>query len=218
MIDVERSKDAPESLATKQRWDAMDVRRALAHDFLEKCYLCERPVTLGETEVEHRIPRALWNGGEFDWNNLFPSCRYCNMRRPAYHPDGLVSPGEGVEVRVSQRARVGDDGVSVACAFSARRLGDLQALRTAEELSHIHSIETATTGRAAAAAKELLDEIHDHYYYAVYPREMRVLRGRVRNERRPKDETELQQLLSRRAPFTMLMRSMVHPSLADLFD
>jgi hypothetical protein len=218
MIDVERSPVPPQSLAAKSKWDGLDVRRALERDFHGKCYLCERLVSIGEAEVDHRVPRSVWDDGKFEWRNLFPACRYCNMRRPAYHVDGLISPGEDVETRISQRARTSEDGVSVECEFRPRRLGDLPAMRTAEELRHIHAIGSATTDRASAAARELLDKVHDHYFHVLYPQEIRVLRGRQRDEVDSTAEAELRRLLSRRAPFTMLMRSLVHPSLSDLFD
>jgi hypothetical protein len=219
MIDVERSPVPPPSLSARSRWDALDVRRALERDFYGKCYLCERLVSLGEAEVDHRVPRSVWREGSFEWRNLFPSCRYCNMRRLVHPADAeLLSPGQGVETRILQRARTSDDGVSVVCEFGARHLGDRPADRAAEELRHIHSVAGATTGRAAAAAQELLDKIHDHYFRVLYPQELKVLRGRQRGEPDATAEAELARLVSRRAPFTMLMRSMVHPVLRDLFD
>jgi HNH endonuclease len=222
MIDVQRSPDPPASLTTTSRWDGLDVRQALARDFHYKCYLCERHLKSGEAEVDHRIPRSVWQEGTLEWRNLYPACRYCNLRRngrkPPYPSEGLISPGEDVEGRLSQRVLTSEDGVSVECEFRARRLGDHTAMRTAEELGHVHSSDTATTGRASMAAQELLDEIHDHYYYRLYPLEMRVLRGRQRDEPEADAEAELSRLLSRRAPFTMLMRSLVHSALSDLFD
>lgn len=219
MIDVQRSPDPPASLTATSRWDGLDVRQALARDFHHKCYLCERRLKRGETEVDHRIPRSVWQEGKLEWRNLFPACRYCNLRRNGRYPsEGLISPGEDVEGRLSQRVLTSEDGLSVECEFRAKRLGDHAAMRTAEELRHVHSSETATTGRASMATQELLDEIHDHYYYVLYPQEMKVLRGRRRDERDEDAEAELRRLLSRRAPFTMLMRSLVHPALFDLFD
>lgn len=46
MIDVERSALAPASLARGTSCTEQDVREALHRDFLGKCYLCERKLSL----------------------------------------------------------------------------------------------------------------------------------------------------------------------------
>lgn len=219
MLDVRRSPEPPASLSTTDRWNGLDVRKALARDFHDKCYLCERGISIGETEVDHRIPRSHWDDGKLVWTNLFPACQSCNKRRPKRYPrEGLISPGEGVEARLSQRALTSEDGLSIVCEFRSRRLGDAVASNTADELSHIHSPDTATTDRAKWGTQDLLDTIHDHYVEHLNPREMKVLRSRARGEPDQQAEAALRGLLSRRAPFTMLMRSLVHPALSDLFD
>jgi hypothetical protein len=220
MIDVERSKEPPKSLALKAKWDGEDVIRTLRRDFHEKCYLCEKKVALREVEVEHRIPRSVSQEGKFDWRNLFPACQFCNKRRSgcAYPSEGLISPGDDVEGRIDQRMYTSENGLSAVCEFRPKRLGDVPAMRTAEELNHIHSAETATTPRATMGMLDFLDEIHDHYHGTLWPLEIKVLRGRQRGEPDADAEAKLAGLLSRRAPFTMLMRSVVHPALVDLFD
>jgi len=200
VIDVERSTVAPESLARRKSWADEDVLLALRRDFLGKCYLCERELPRGQIEVEHRRPRAEWEAGRFHWPNLFPACHYCNGRRPKTYPEA------------------GLRDLNFRCHFVALRPEDAVAEATAIELSHIHSVETATTPRTRFAARELLDFMHDHFMQQVHPLEIRVLRARKRGALDAETEAKLRTTLSRRAPLTMIIRSLVDPSLSDLFD
>ena len=100
MIDVDRG-PAPKSLAAGGKYGADDVVVALHKAFYGKCYLCERPVELGDLEVEHRLAQNERPELETEWSNLFPSCDRCNAQRANRSPEGgYASPGEGVEERL----------------------------------------------------------------------------------------------------------------------
>ena len=170
-------------------------------------------------EIEHRRPRAQWLEGKFHWPNLFPACGYCNRRRSKTYPAvGLLSPGDGVERRLAQEAMVDHTGTTLVCQFAAVDPQDARAEATAQELRQLHSSEHASTARARYASLDLLDAIHDHFLREVHPLELRARRARKRDQPDDVAESALRRVLSRRAPFTMLMRSLVHPALADLFD
>lgn len=219
MIDVERSNEAPASLAVEVGWSSEDVLRTLHRDFLGKCYLCERTLSIGEIEIDHRRHRSDGDDGHYQWTNLFPACGYCNNRRPKkYPPSGLLSPGDRVETRISQRAMLEADGLLLRCEFQSRNIADAAAVNTAQELQHVHSVETATTDRAKFAARDMLDVIHDRYLADVRPLEIKILRAHRNDERDEAAEAKLRAAVSRHAPFTMLTRSLVHPTLSDLFD
>jgi len=219
VIDIERSVPAPASLACSKSCSGRDVLEALYRDFLGKCYLCERELSIGEIEVDHRLPQCRWPGGARCWANLFPACAYCNRRRPRSRAKpSLLSPGEGVERRIVQRVRFRPTG-DIECMFVPVQPDDVRAQATAEELERLHSPDHARSHRTRLATIELLSKIRDRYLQEVYPVELEVLRARKR--RRAKNlaiEATLASLLSRKAQFTMLMRGLVHPALADLFD
>jgi hypothetical protein len=219
VIDVERSALAPASLARQTSWSDQDVLQALHRDFLGKCYLCERKLSIGEIQVEHRRPRAHWPEGTHCWPNLFPSCAFCNGRRSRSYPAvGLLSPGDRVEQRIVQYAQVDLTGTAIECRFVAADPHDAVARATAEELERLHSSGGARSARARYATRDLLDTVHDCFLEQVHPLELQVRRARKRRHPDLLAETALAAVLSRRAPFTMLMRSLVHPSLAGLFD
>ena len=92
MVRIWRSYPAPASLAieeekTNGKYNIADVTEQLRRDFIDKCYICEiKPVT--DPEVEHRLPHKNNSvpGRKFNWDNLYWSCRHCNLikARPKY--------------------------------------------------------------------------------------------------------------------------------------
>ncbi|MCX4240787.1 HNH endonuclease family protein [Paraliomyxa miuraensis] len=219
MIDVERSRVVPASLARETSWADDDVLEALHRDFLGKCYLCERRLSIGEIQVDHRRPISYWPEGAYCWPNLFPCCAFCNGRRSKSYPRAsLLSPGDGIERRIEQVALLDHTGTTIECRFVAKDLNDDKARATAEELERLHSVHEARSPRARHATHDLLDTIHDHYLERVHPLHLKVRRARERGRADTEAAAGLAAVLSRRAPFTMLMRSLVHLGVRDLFD
>jgi hypothetical protein len=205
-------------------WPSTDVIRQLHFDFLGKCYLCESEMTEGSLQVDHRRPKADFPHLEHTWENLFPACAHCNLRRPRRYPDGdLLDPGGrcGLEDRLDQRARI--EGWELTCSFAAKSMDDQPAHNTAKELQGLHDHSTGSTHQSRLKARDLLDAIQDRYQMQVLPLATRVGRCLVRGET-PKDAdlVELRLLLSRKSPYTMLLRSLVAelpgPSWGDFFD
>ncbi len=220
MIRASRPATVPRSLASQRSWKGKDVRDALYEGFRGKCYLCERAVTRGGFEVDHRRPRAAFPEAEYVWTNLFASCRDCNGARPKRFPDGstrqypvaadLLDPTvDDVELRLAQRY----DAMEGQIRFDAAAPDDLSGVYTAFELEQLHN------GKSARAA-DLRDAVHRFIVRVLA--EARAYE-RLRRDREPEDAevveatSRLRRLLSRDAPFTALTRSVV-PDLAHLFD
>ncbi|MEM9488049.1 MAG: HNH endonuclease [Myxococcota bacterium] len=208
MIDVKRSLPAPASLAQRKTWGADDVREQLYNDFLHKCYLCENKLLgPGSIEVDHRKQRGQ-GGDKYDWNNLCAACHDCNIRRPKKWPDGgPLDPagGDRVEQRLIQEMVTDEDGERVP-AFRARSQDDRAASNTARELDHIHNdpknlkasdLRNAIVRRSEKVAAHVL-----HYLDAqrAKPRDKQQLEWL---------EQRIAKMVSRRAPFTALIRSVV---------
>ncbi len=220
MIRARRSQPVPATLSKGKSWRGKDVCDALYEDFCGKCYLCERALTRGYFEVDHRRPQGAFAEHRFSWDNLFPACRGCNGGRPTSYPDGstrqypetadLLDPtADDVEALLSQTYDLRDNQIR----FDARSPRDLSAAFTAHELEHLHNARTAR-------AEDLRS--------AIYQWLVRVLHAKAEyyrlRDRREAAEAELNEatsvlrrLLSRRAPFTALTRSVV-ADLAHLFD
>lgn len=220
MIDVDRRPDAPLSLAIEKSFCGDDVIEALDIDFHGKCYLCERRLNVAYMEVDHRVSKAKVPSLKFEWTNLFPACGPCNGQRTRGTPkDGYLSPGQGVEQRLTQMATPSDDvNIELTCDFSAVSATDAPAITTATELRRLHSVDTGAGIRKRMKGAELLREIASHYTKEVAALEVSVLRARRDKQSAGEDEGLLRARLSRKARFSMLLRSLVAPSLADLFD
>lgn len=224
MIDVDRPPEPPPSLARGTSWRGRDVHRALHEAFLGKCYLCEGTRPLGECQIEHRRPRNKFPELCFEWANLYPACGRCNNARPDYPNEGeLLNPGEGVETRIEQVVDYKKDPIQYE--FKPLDSEDHAAEHTCRELRHLHNPKASRSWVARQRTSTLLSAIRERYHKDVYPVTCEV--EQLRRGRRAgqavavpleRAENQLRKLVSRRAPYTMLIRSLVGPHLADLFD
>ena len=213
MINALRSIDAPASLAAGKKYNGQDVVDALRRDFLGKCYLCESPLSIRAHSVDHRRPRAEFPDLVFVWANLFPSCRDCNERRPAYPAEGLLDPTtEDVETRLRQILRRDESNMADMPAFHASDPGDPCAAATARELHHIHNSRSVKAAELRAAINERVDEILERLL------ELQSHAGATRGPVRAALEHPLRADFSRRSPFTALVRSRLGAGFEHLFD
>ncbi|WP_438028402.1 hypothetical protein [Sorangium sp. So ce233] len=217
MIDVERPAEAPPSLGAGKTYTGADVMEALHHSFYGKCYLCETPIALGTFEVDHRRPRADQRFAHliYAWDNLFPTCTTyaCNQRRRKRYPDGgLLDPGQGVERRIFQRVE-GAVSISLRKAgtidvvFRAADPADVAAVNTAEELDRIHNgTHSSAIPKADALQRAILEHVSS-VSMEVY--RLVTLSARPTSEPAAIDDQRrrVQALVSRRAPYAMLVRS-----------
>jgi hypothetical protein len=170
---------------------------------------------LGTFEVEHRKQKVEFASETYIWENLFPACNEfgCNGRREKSYPvGGLLNPGEGVESRVVQQIErtVSTSlraGGNCDVVFYAVDPADAPATNTAIELDRIHNATgSAAVEKAMSLRHEILQhvvaiapEIHDYDRMVKDPKvDMSLL---VRQKR------IVERLVSRRAPYAMLIRS-----------
>lgn len=212
MIRARRSPESPASLASG-KYGGRDVVEALLRDFLGKCYLCEVKISARELSIDHRKHKALFPELECSWDNLFPTCRDCNDRRPKKYPAvGLLDPtGDDVELRLEQTLRpvtpTGDERPHFAAADET----DARAVATAHELDHIHNTRSIKAIKLRAAIQERIDEVVAEL---VEFKRQGVTTGPVRRL----FEDRLRELFSRQAPFTALVRGRLGHGFEHLFD
>lgn len=70
--------------------DGSAVYKMLTEDCHDKCYICEDFVHTAP-EVEHRISHKGNLALKYDWNNMFLSCRHCNMIKSNKYDD-IIDP------------------------------------------------------------------------------------------------------------------------------
>jgi hypothetical protein len=217
MIDIQRG-PAPASLSRQTSYKSTDVLTALYRDFLGKCYLFEGILPRGSISVEHRVDQAIDPAQVYDWTNLFPAHQSCNNRRPET-TQALLSPGanQSLEQRLTQKYQFGQKE-EFRFFFVASNPSDPEAEATAKELYAIHCEGTRTTSKWAAEnlREDILHEILD-----TMELERRFLNPALQqNPTMFQDvKTRLTLTLSRKAPYTMLKRSIIHhPDVIALFD
>jgi uncharacterized protein (TIGR02646 family) len=99
MIRIKKSEDVPQSLVRTTAYDGVDVQRQLLVDHHKKCYICECIVE-ANYHIEHLNSK---NNNRQDWNNLFLSCGYCNVRKLGLFDDILNPTMHNVEDIIEQR-------------------------------------------------------------------------------------------------------------------
>lgn len=213
MINARRSADAPRSLAAGTKYNAPDVVDTLLRDFLGKCYLCEIRISVREHSVDHRRPKARFPDLTYAWSNLFPSCRDCNERRPAFPPEGLLDPTcDDVEARLAQTTQADARHNSEAPRFAAIDPADTFAVATAQELNCLHNGKSVKAAELRAAINQRIDEILERVL------EFRAHGSATRGPVRAAWEEPLRLDFSRRAPFTALVRGRLGAGLEHLYD
>ncbi|WP_151089423.1 hypothetical protein [Hymenobacter baengnokdamensis] len=184
-----------------------DVLQAFDTYFFSKCYLTEQwHGSSYEMDVDHFVPVSQDPTLKFDWNNLFPAAHKANMMRPRKWPaGGLLDPcRDAIATRLL--ATIGVNGREPR--FEAADYTDQAAANTAALLNLLHN------GRAGEEESQLntrhlrvtTRERYDQVLHAILNFQRAERNGNAQqlaNARR-----NLGALLSRRAPFTQLMRAM----------
>jgi hypothetical protein len=207
-----RSSESPASLASG-KYGGQDVVEALLRDFLGKCYLCEVKISARELSIDHRKHKSLFPELECSWDNLFPTCRDCNDRRPKkFPPAGLLDPaGDDIESRLGQTVRSSTPTGDERPHFQSTDPSDARAAATAVELDRLHNTRSIKAVKLRAAITERINEV----VQAIVDFERQgVTTGPVRKV----VEEKLRELFSRRAPFTALVRGRLGAGFEHLFD
>ena len=185
-----------------------DVLLAFDTHFFSKCYLTEQwHGSSYEMDVDHFVPVNQDPALKFDWDNLFPAAHKANMMRPRSWPvGGLLNPCQDA-IKTRLLATIGINGSEPR--FEAVDSTDVAARNTAELLNMLHNgrpgdeLSRLNTKHLRVTIRERYDQVLHAILRFQHAREQHNPQ-RVATARR-----ELAGLLSRRAPFTQLMRSMV---------
>lgn len=185
-----------------------DLLTAFDEHFYAKCYLTEQKFASSwEMDVDHFVPFADDPSRVFDWNNLLPIAHKANLLRDKRLPaGGLLDPcsaTEDVESDICYTlAAMGEKP-----GFKAKDPANQKAVNTAALLDKVHNGTGSANGEAST--RELRYLIEKRY------KELLLAWGEYNRARAENDtqdiaqaEAELRILLSRKASFTLLMRSL----------
>ena len=184
-----------------------DLLAVFETHFHAKCYLTEQKfASAWEMDVDHFEPANQAPSRVYDWTNLFPAAHKANMMRPrSLPPGGLLDPCvDDVETNIIYTlVDVGEEP-----CFRAHDPTNQAALNTAGLLNDLHNGKANDTD-SRSNTRELRKLIKRQYDKVL------LAWGHYKDalgDNDPQDiahaEAELRMLLSRRASFTMLMRSL----------
>ena len=185
-----------------------DLLKAFDEHFHAKCYLTEQKfISSWEMDVDHFVPFADDPSRVFDWNNLLPIAHKANLLRDKRLPlGGLLDPCSATDdVEGAILYTLG--GLGREPSFKAKDPTNQKAVNTAALLDKVHSGTGSTNGTSSTL--EVRHLIEKRY------KELLLAWGEYNHARAENDEqdiaqaeAELRLLLSRKASFTMLMRSL----------
>jgi len=184
-----------------------DVLEEFDKCFFSKCYLTEEKfATAYIMDIDHFVPKSEAPEKRYEWTNLFPAEHNANMARPRKMPGGgylnPCEPSEDVE-----KAIFYDVGVfGNQPKFAAVNGDDVKAKNTAELLDKIHNGEKGKpsqekTKHLRVNVKKRFDEI------AMTIIKWQSAKLLTDSQSEFNLSNQLKSLLSRKASFTMLMRS-----------
>lgn len=174
--------------------------------FFGKCYLTEEKFfTSYAMDIEHFIPQNEQPDLKYEWSNLFPASHDANMMKPRKTPSGgymnPCNPSDDVENDLRYFFDHEDD----TAHFEAIDSTNLRAVNTAKLLQKLHNGDSPETQRKTA---ELRNAIHKRYVKILeLIDDWRSSRDEGNPQATFETERKLKAHLSRKAAFTMLMRS-----------
>jgi hypothetical protein len=183
-----------------------DIFEAFDTYFHSKCYLSEEWfLNSWAMDVEHFIPQAERPDLKYDWSNLYPASHDANMVKPSKTPEGgyLDPCKDDVEKEIRYAMNFGVQEIW----FEASDPTNQKAVNTAQLLSKIHN-----GGNNANSRKKT-----ETLKHAIWTRKIDILKtidkwreAKMSNkiDEEFQNRKYLQALLSKKAAFTMLMRSM----------
>lgn len=250
MINVERSIIVPESLSTPEICQYLDNLAEYKADqerpkeqqilnkpkcnaayrnadlfqifdecFFKKCYLTEEAfVTSWEMDVEHFVSKAEHPELRYKWTNLYPASHDANMMKPRTTPQGgyldPCDPNDDVESSIRYFFEFSTEDVS----FEAVDSSNLKAVNTARLLHKVHNGDQHDTRLKLVGLKTAIRKKYVNVVEYITEWQKALLDGDQAEEFRLRNI--LKGLLSRKASFTMLIRSTrrVRALPAEFFD
>lgn len=182
-----------------------DLLIAFEEDFYSKCYLTEMKFANSWImDIEHFIPQNERPDLVYEWTNLFPAEHYSNMIKPRSTPNGgylnPCDPADDVENEIIYTLSLyGADPY-----FEPRNRNNIKAVNTCNLLNRVHN---GHDNKTQNATKNLRHSIQKKYIEVLN----KIIEWNNYNDESQEKfqaKRELQDLLSRKYSFTMLLRSM----------
>ncbi len=195
--------DKPKSSASYRE---SDLIKAFDSSFFKKCYLTEKLFySSWEMDVEHFIPQNERPDLKYKWSNLYPADPIANKMKPNKTPKGgYLDPCSLVD-DVEKDIVYHFDVSLEECQFEPTQLSNQKAMNTANLLYRLHNGYDVDSNEKTAGLRKAIAFQRDKIYKAIMA--WQHAEKIENNIEEAHFRRELKVLLSRKAPFTMLMRS-----------
>jgi hypothetical protein len=181
-----------------------DLLDAFDRDFYSKCYLTEQSFSNSFImDVEHFISKSERPDLIYSWTNLYPADHYSNMIKPrTTYPGGLLDccdPNDNVEIEIIYNIALHTYEVD----FQPRDAKNTKAVNTTALLNRIHNGHNSETNKATLSLRHAIDKKRT-LVLTLIDEWRRAPDG---SQEKANKKAELKGLLSRKASYTMLLRS-----------
>ncbi len=188
-----------------QAYRNADLLAAFDRDFYGKCYLTEmKYANSWAMDVEHFIPQSERADLVYEWSNLLPADHLANMMKPRRTPVGGYldpsEPADDVEVAINYAlSPFGEEPY-----FEAADANDQKAVNSCVLLDRLHNGHDNNSTKATSDLRHAIRKKHTMIL-------SKIIDWRTHadgSQEKFQAKKELKDLLSRKASFTMLCRSM----------
>lgn len=200
MINVDRN--CVESPVIKSKHRTEDILEALSVIFLDKCYLCEsKQSKKGIYQIDHLKPTTTYTELRHEWNNLYLCCEGCNNFKRANKKEILDPCYDNVEELIIYEYEYSPEKEKYVPSFLSTDINNEKINNTVELLEKLHNRET---GESTYRAESLQDTIHKRW--SLLMEACVKLQNAQDDLTKQKETRKIKTIISRSAPFTMLMR------------
>ncbi len=216
MMNIDRSVVAEPNIGASYR--TPEILDALGVVFRNKCYLCERShPNPDDFEVEHFYTQKERPDLKRQWTNLFLACRNCNGIKPRNTPEGgYLNPCEDdiESIIVHELPHYDYDSPEF---YAKNDTEDIRVQNTINLLKRLHFGHEPRTTRSTASLREAISKQARILLTLIIEHHKAEKNGEQSEQARFLQK--IQKLLSRNAPFTMLMRHIgVEHGYSEYFD
>jgi len=180
-----------------------DILVAFDECFYSKCYLTEQKYENSwAMDIDHFVSKNEKPELRYVWGNLYPADHKANMMKPRRMPEGgyLDPCMEEDDVETAILYGLSVDGEEPA--FKARNSEDTKAINTAKLLNYLHNGDDQESQKNTVHLRFLIRKKYVEVLNAIIH-----WRDAEAEEDKFQAEIELRRLLSRKASFTALIRS-----------
>jgi len=203
----------PEKPGSYRNSDLLDAFDTVFHS---KCYLTEEKfINSYVMDIEHFVSQTVNPLLRYQWNNLYPAGHQANMNKPRITPNGgwldPCDPADDVETEIIYSV----SSFGKIPGFDPLDTNNIKAVNTCNLLERLHNGTDEYSSKTSQSLRHAIETRYQEILHLIAEYGLTTDQNKLSQLKR-----EIKGLLSRKASFTMLMRSMpaVKNLSQDFFD